>query len=86
MLKLGNMDNSRVDRLGALAAHVVEHALASNLSWDEAIIAFGIAAKAIAAQAAVQGNGSLDACVTHARNRLDYGMEQGADVLKAYLS
>lgn len=56
MLKLGNIDNSRVDRLGALAA-----------------------------QAAVQGNGTLDACVAHARNRLDYGMEQGADVLKAYL-
>jgi hypothetical protein len=86
MLKLGNMDTSRTDRLGALAAHVVEHALASGLTWDEAIIAFGIAAKAIAAQAAVQGSGTLDDCVAHARSRLDYGMDQGADVLKAYLS
>ena len=46
MLKLGNMDAARVERLGALAAHVVEHALASGLSWDEAILGFGIAAKA----------------------------------------
>ena len=37
MLKLGNMDAERIDRLGALAAHVVEHALASGLSWDEAV-------------------------------------------------
>lgn len=86
MLKIGNMDNSRVDRLGALAAHVVEHALASGLSWEEAIVAFGIAAKAIAAQAAVQGTGTMEACVAHAANRLQFGMDQGPDVLKAYLS
>jgi hypothetical protein len=30
MLTLGKMDNQLVDRLGALAAHVVEHALASG--------------------------------------------------------
>jgi len=85
MLRLGNMENTRADRLGALAAHVIEQALASSLSWDEAIIAFGIAAKAIAAQAAVEGTGNLDACVAHAANRLQYGMDQGPDVLKAYL-
>jgi hypothetical protein len=30
MLTLGKMDNQLVDRLGALAARVVEHALASG--------------------------------------------------------
>jgi hypothetical protein len=86
MLKLGTMENSRVDRLGALAAHVVEEALASGLSWDEAIIAFGIAAKAIASKAADAGNGSRADCIAHAQGRLQYGMDQGADVLRAYLS
>ena len=32
MLKLDNMDRARIDRLGTLAAHVVEHALASGLA------------------------------------------------------
>jgi hypothetical protein len=86
MLKIGNMDNARVDRLGALAAHVVEHALASGLNWDEAILAFGIAAKALAAKASDQGVGTIQQCTQHAERRLKSGMDQSADVLRAYLS
>ncbi|MGJ7917030.1 hypothetical protein ACI48D_16340 [Massilia sp. LXY-6] len=85
MLTLGNMDAERVERLGALAAHVVEHALASGLSWDEAILAFGIAAKAIAAKASDQGGGSPQQCAALAERRLKSGMEQSADVLRAWL-
>jgi hypothetical protein len=85
MLKLGNMDSARIEQLGALAAHVVEHALASGLSWDEAILAFGIAAKAIAAKAADQGGGSLAQCAALAERRLKTGMDQSADVLRAWL-
>jgi len=85
MLKLGNMDAARVERLGALAAHVVEHALASGLSWDEAILGFGIAAKALAAKAADQGVGGMDQCAALAERRLKAGMDQSADVLRAFL-
>jgi hypothetical protein len=85
MLKLGNMDGERVERLGALAAHVVEHALASGLSWDEAVLAFGIAARAIAAKASDQGAGSMEQCAALAERRLKAGMDQGADVLRAWL-
>jgi hypothetical protein len=85
MLKLGNMDAERIDRLGALAAHVVEHALASGLSWDEAVLGFGIAAKALAAKASDQGAGSVEQCATLAERRLKSGMEQSADVLRAWL-
>jgi hypothetical protein len=84
MLRMGT-DPALIDKLGALAAHVVEEALASGLSWDQAITAFGIASKAIAAQAATQGNGTLEQCTAHARERLKIGMEQSADVLKAWL-
>lgn len=84
MLRLGT-DDALIDKLGALAAHVVEEALASGLSWDQAITAFGIASKAIAAQAASQGNGTLEQCTAHAQARLAFGMEQGSDVLKAWL-
>jgi hypothetical protein len=85
MLKLGNMDAERIDRLGALAAHVVQHALASGLSWDEAVLGFGIAAKALAAKASDQGAGSVEQCATLAERRLKSGMEQSADVLRAWL-
>jgi hypothetical protein len=79
------MDKGRVDRLGALTAHVVEHALASGLNWDEAILAFGIAAKAIAARASDGGAGPIEQCAALAERRLKSGMEQSADVLRAFL-
>jgi hypothetical protein len=85
MLKLGTMDRERVDRLGALSPHVVEHALASGLHWDEAVLAFGIAAKALAAKAAEQGNGTLEQCAAQAERRLKSGMDQSADVLRTWL-
>lgn len=85
MLKLENMDGERVERLGTLAAHAVEQALASGLGWDEAVLAFGIAAKAIAAKAADQGGGSMEQCAALAERRLKSGMDQSADVLRAWL-
>ena len=85
MLKLGT-DDALVDKLGALAANVVEEALASGLAWDQAIVAFGIASKAIAMKAASQGSGTPEQCTAHAQGRLQFGMEQSADVLKAWLS
>jgi len=84
MLKLGT-DDALVDKLGALAANVVEEALASGLAWDQAIVAFGIASKAIAMKAATQGVGTPEQCAAHAQGRLQFGMEQSADVLKAWL-
>ena len=85
MLKLGT-DDALIEKLGALAANVVEEALASGLTWDQAIVAFGIASKAIAMKAASQGIGTPERCAAHAQGRLQFGMEQSADVLKAWLS
>lgn len=84
MLTLGT-DDAMVDKLGTLAARVVEEALASGLAWDQALVAFGIASKAIAAKAASQGGGTPEQYVAHAQGRLQFGMEQSADVLKAWL-
>ena len=86
MLTLRQTDNALADRLGALAAHVVEHALASGLTWEQAIMAFGVASKAIAVKAANQANGSPEQFAALAEKRLKYGMDQSADVLRAYLS
>lgn len=86
MLRVGNTDNGLVDRLGTLAARVVEEALASGMTWDQAIVAFGIASKALAAKAATQGNGTPEECAAHAQERLQFGMEHSAEVLRALLS
>jgi hypothetical protein len=86
MLTLGKMDNQLVDKVGALAAHVVEHALASGLTWDQAIMAFGVASKAIAAKAAEQENGTPAEYAAHAEKRLKYGMDHSAEVLRSFLS
>lgn len=86
MLKVKTTDHGRVDQLGILAARVVEEALASGLSWDEAIVAFGIASKAIAVNAATRGSGTPEECVAHAQGRLQFGMEHSTEVLRALLS
>ena len=85
MLLLRTMDRERLDRLGTLTAHVVEHALGSGLTWDEAILAFGIAARALAARASDEGAGPFDACAVRAERQLKAGMNQSADVLRAWL-
>lgn len=85
MLKISNVDDARIDKVGALSAHVVEQALASGLTWDEAIVAFGVAARAIAARAADQGVGTMDQCAALAERRLKSGLEQGSEVLRAWL-
>jgi hypothetical protein len=86
MLSLRQTDQALADRLGALAAHVVEQALASGLTWDQAIVAFGVAAQAIAAKASEQGGGTPAQYMARAEQRLKTGMDQGSDILKTYLS
>ena len=85
MLTLENMDQRLVDKLGVLAAKAVEDALASGLTWDQAIMAFGVASKAIAAKAASQGGGTPDQYAAHAEKRLKYGMDHSAEVLRSFL-
>lgn len=85
MLTLGNMDQRLVDKLGVLAAKAVEDALASGLTWDQAIMAFGVASKALAAKAASQGGGTPAQYAAHAEKRLKYGMDHSAEVLRSFL-
>ena len=86
MLKLGETDPRLIDKLGTLAARVVEDSLASGLTWDQAIVALGVAAKAMSAKAASQGGATPDQYALHAEKRLKEGMDRSAAVLKAYLS
>jgi hypothetical protein len=86
MLRLGDTDPRLIEKLGTLSARVVEDALASGLSWDQAIVALGIAAKAMSAKAASQGGATPAEYALHAEKRLKEGMDRSVAVLKAYLS
>lgn len=87
MLKLPpQMDEHMADKLGMLAAQVVDKALASGLTWEQAIVAFGVASKAIAAKAASQGGANQAEYAALAEKRLKYGMVHSADILKTFLS
>ena len=91
MLKLGDTDPRLINKLGTLAARVVEDSLASGLTWDQAVVALGIAAKAMSAKAASQGGAMSSGAnaadyALHAEKRLKEGMDRSAAVLKAYLS
>lgn len=86
MLKLGESDPRLIEKLGSLSARVVEDALASGLTWDQAILALGVAARAISANAASQGGATPDDYALRAEKRLKEGMDRGAGILKAYLS
>lgn len=85
MLKLGETDPRLIDKLGTLAARVVEDALASGLTWDQAVVALGVAAKAMSAKAASQTGAAPGDYALHAEKRLKEGMDRGAAVLQAYL-
>jgi hypothetical protein len=90
MLKLEDTDPRLINKLGTLAARVVEDALRSGLTWDQAVVALGIAAKAMSAKAASQDGPMSGATATdyalHAEKRLKEGMDRSAAVLQAYLS
>ena len=65
------MDNESQEKIGSAAGTFVQQAMDLGLTWDEAVTAFGLAAKAAAnAAASTSGNASED-CVAMAHQRLE---------------
>ncbi|MEM5406205.1 hypothetical protein [Paraburkholderia unamae] len=73
--------------LRAKASELVERfvgeAIASGLTWDEAVVVFGLAAKASAISAAEAGDGDLAECVAHAHARFQEAFAQEIHVVVA---
>lgn len=71
--------------LQAKAAELVERfseqAISSGLTWDEAVVVFGLAAKALARAAAAAGDGTEVDCAEHARKRFDEAFAQEVHVI-----
>ncbi len=71
----------RQQKMHDFANLVSQNAISSGLSWDEAVMALGIASKAIAQIAAQGGDQHPDSCEPLARKRLDQGFAQQVQVV-----
>lgn len=76
------MDDYRILKMGDLAANVAKAVIDSGLTWDEGIAGLGVAAKAIAIKASMEGAGPQDECITRAQSCFQQGMDKAAIVLK----
>jgi Na+/alanine symporter len=65
------MDNETREKIGSAAGQFVQQAMELGLTWDEAVAAFGLAAKAAAHAAASTSDDTNENCVAIARQRLD---------------
>ncbi|MBB2984258.1 hypothetical protein FHX57_007388 [Paraburkholderia tropica] len=65
------MDNETRAKIGSVAGQLVQQAMELGLTWDEAVAAFGLAAKAAAQAAESSGGKANEDCVAIARQRLD---------------
>ncbi|WP_157131266.1 hypothetical protein [Burkholderia pseudomallei] len=70
-------------KIGLFVDRLVQQAMNSGLTWDEAVAAFGLAAKATAAVAAQAGDGSAENCEAHARKRFEESFAQNVTVVLA---
>lgn len=71
-------------KIGLFVDRLVREAMVeSGLTWDEAVAAFGLAAKGTAIAAAKSGDGSTEDCVAHARKRFEEAFAQPVQVILA---
>jgi hypothetical protein len=74
------MDDELWTKIGLVAGKLVQQAIENGLNWDEAVAAFGLAAKASAQAAASAADGSDEDCVEFARRRLEEAFNQDVRV------
>jgi len=75
------MDSETRARIGSAAGWFVQQAMELGLTWDEAVAAFGLAAKAAAHAAASTGDNANEDCVAIGRQRLEEAFESDVRVV-----
>lgn len=75
------MDDELWTKIGLVAGKLVQQVMENGLSWDEAVAAFGLAAKASAESAASAADDGDDDCVEFARRRLEEAFSQDVRVI-----
>ena len=68
-------------KIGFVAGMLVRQAMNSGLAWDDAVAAFGLAAKAAAQAAASAGDGNSAECVDQAKMRFEEAFAQDVRVV-----
>lgn len=76
------MNDDRLLKMRDLAAKVTKAVIDSGLTWDEGFASHGVAAKAIAVKASMEGAGPQDNCITRTQSRFQQGMDKAPVVLK----
>jgi hypothetical protein len=69
------MDDETGEKIGAVAGRLVQQIIELGLTWDEAVTAFGLAARATAQAAASAGADPGEDWVSIARQRLTEAFE-----------
>lgn len=77
------MSKELKQNIGNLARQIIETAMASGLTWDEAIAAMGVASKALAITATSNGDGPAGDCQVHAQKRFTEGFSQEVQIVFA---
>lgn len=74
------MDSALRDKIGSFTAKLITASFNSGLTWDEAVAAFGCAARGLAVQASGEGDGTRQDCIEHALKRFNEGLEQNVSI------
>ena len=77
------MDDELRAKIGVVAGKLVQEAMATGLTWEEIVAAFGLAAKATAQAAASAGDAPMSECVARARSCFDDAFAQDVHVVIA---
>jgi hypothetical protein len=75
------MDDETGEKIGSVAGQLVQQIIELGLTWDEAVAAFGLAARATAQAAASAGADPGEDCVSIARQRLIEAFEFNVRVI-----
>jgi aromatic ring hydroxylase len=71
------------EKIGVVAGMLVQEAMATGLTWEEIVAAFGLAAKATAQAAASAGDVPASECVARARSCFEDAFAQDVHVVIA---
>jgi hypothetical protein len=77
------MDDELSAKIGVIAGNLVQEVMASGLTWDDAVAALGLAAKATAQAAASAGHAPAAECIALARRRFEDAFAQDVRVTLA---
>ena len=75
--------HKRIQLVAEFSAAVLQAGKRSDLTWDEAVAALGLASKTLATEAAAAGDGTSANCEAWALKRFDEGFTRNVGLVSA---